>query len=95
MSKLTDKLFDLVRNQMSNRGQEGSAKGGFGGGILDKLGSMLGGRQPTSSRRGPIRDVRPASEDPYGDPADELKGRNVRPASEDPYGDPADEPRRR
>ncbi|MFB2895719.1 translation initiation factor [Aerosakkonemataceae cyanobacterium BLCC-F50] len=34
--------------------------------------------------------VRPASEDPYGDPADEGMSGNVRPASEDPYGDPAD-----
>jgi hypothetical protein len=34
--------------------------------------------------------VRPASEDPYGDPADQEFG-NVRPASEDPYGDPADQ----
>ena len=34
--------------------------------------------------------VRPASEDPYGDPADQQFG-NVRPASEDPYGDPADQ----
>ena len=33
--------------------------------------------------------VRPASEDPYGDPADQEYG-NVRSASEDPYGDPAD-----
>ena len=44
---------------------------------------------------GTPRNVRPASQDPYGDPADEFKGRSVRPASEDPYGDPADEPRRR
>ncbi len=36
------------------------------------------------------RPVRPASEDPYGDPADQQFG-NVRPASEDPYGDPADQ----
>jgi hypothetical protein len=37
---------------------------------------------------------RPASEDPYGDPADqpgEGQFGNVRPASEDPYGDPADQ----
>ncbi len=33
--------------------------------------------------------TRPASEDPYGDPADQFG--NVRPASEDPYGDPADQ----
>lgn len=45
-------------------------------------------------------DVRPASEDPYGDPGDyEQAGYgqdygqfgDVRPASEDPYGDPADQ----
>ena len=36
------------------------------------------------------RNVRPASEDPYGDPADISSYGNVRPASEDPYGDPAD-----
>ncbi|WP_445241352.1 hypothetical protein [Microcoleus vaginatus] len=37
----------------------------------------------------------PASEDPYGDPADYVADAgmfgNVIPASEDPYGDPADE----
>ena len=35
--------------------------------------------------------VRPASEDPYGDPADQEDYANARPASEDPYGDPADQ----
>ncbi len=38
---------------------------------------------------------RPASEDPYGDPADQMADEgqfgNVQPASEDPYGDPADQ----
>lgn len=38
---------------------------------------------------------RPASEDPYGDPADQTTAvgqyGDVRPASEDPYGDPADQ----
>jgi len=42
------------------------------------------------------QNVRPASEDPMGDPADQGWQRagyspgNVRPASEDPMGDPAD-----
>ncbi|MBD2436412.1 translation initiation factor [Nostoc sp. FACHB-110] len=36
------------------------------------------------------REVSPASEDPYGDPADQYSG-DVTPASQDPYGDPADE----
>ncbi|MDF5723013.1 MAG: hypothetical protein PUP91_21570 [Rhizonema sp. PD37] len=35
--------------------------------------------------------VRPASEDPYGDPADaNAQQAKISPASEDPYGDPAD-----
>ena len=34
--------------------------------------------------------VRPASEDPYGDPGETGYYGDVRPASEDPYGDPGD-----
>lgn len=38
--------------------------------------------------------VLPASQDPYGDPADQAGtmqgGGNILPASQDPYGDPAD-----
>lgn len=34
----------------------------------------------------------PASQDPYGDPADAPGGGNVKPASQDPYGDPGDLP---
>lgn len=42
--------------------------------------------------RGQYGDVRPASEDPYGDPANQVADYgDVRPASEDPYGDPADQ----
>ena len=44
----------------------------------------------TKKGKQPYSDVRPASEDPYGDPADQEFA-NVRPASEDPYGDPADQ----
>ena len=47
--------------------------------------SILGGNDERGDRN-----VRPASEDPYGDPADFGNFGNVRPASEDPYGDPAD-----
>jgi hypothetical protein len=35
--------------------------------------------------------VRPATEDPYGDPADQLADQQILPASQDPYGDPADQ----
>jgi hypothetical protein len=48
---------------------------------------MGGGRQTAQGQYG---NIRPASEDPYGDPADYGQYGNIRPASEDPYGDPAD-----
>lgn len=44
--------------------------------------------------QGQYGNVRPASEDPYGDPANYGQYGNVRPASEDPYGDPADQQNR-
>ncbi|MBN3939464.1 hypothetical protein [Nostoc sp. NMS9] len=49
---------------------------------------MQKGNQGNSGQYG---NVRPASEDPYGDPADSGQYGNIRPASEDPYGDPADQ----
>ena len=52
---------------------------------------MMGGRQTNQGQYG---NVRPASQDPYGDPADQGQYGNVRPASQDPYGDPADQNRR-
>jgi hypothetical protein len=42
-----------------------------------------------TGRRGGNQDVQPASQDPWGDPADAPGG--VAPASQDPYGDPADQ----
>jgi hypothetical protein len=53
--------------------------------FIDKLLNLFTGR----SQRDPQRDVRPASQDPYGDPAESGRSR-VKPASQDPYGDPAD-----
>jgi hypothetical protein len=47
-------------------------------------------QQVRSEGKEPYADVRPASEDPYGDPGDQEFA-DVRPASEDPYGDPADQ----
>jgi hypothetical protein len=52
--------------------------------------ALLGNGSSDSDNQTP----RPASEDPYGDPADQETTNpygNVRPASEDPYGDPADQ----
>jgi hypothetical protein len=96
---------DLLSQVFS--GAAGSLMGGQGGGnILGNplaKGAMAGiaamavrkmmdrGR---SSGSGQYGNVRPASEDPYGDPADYGQYGNIRPASEDPYGDPADQQRR-
>ncbi|HEY0866370.1 MAG TPA: hypothetical protein VGE01_03270, partial [Fimbriimonas sp.] len=65
-------------------------------GRLDDLFGNFGGQ--SAPRR---REVLPASQDPYGDPADldgsyayaDQRGMppGVRPASEDPLGDPADQ----
>jgi hypothetical protein len=58
---------------------------GLGDLIRNVTDALTGDRKPDQP------EVRPASEDPYGDPADPLAGQNIRPASEDPYGDPADQ----
>jgi hypothetical protein len=62
--------------------------------LLDQVMDVLTGNEDEADpRRG--RNIRPASEDPLGDPADQMvvDGRRVRPASEDPLGDPADQER--
>ena len=54
--------------------------------------ALIGDNDAEGSEQNP----RPASEDPYGDPANGPSGgydeQNVRSASEDPYGDPANTP---
>jgi len=87
MATALDSILDLVKRKVAER--SGNSRAGGGGGILGQITEMLGQR---ARPRGPTqRDVRPASEDPYGDPADAKGAKNVRPASEDPYGDPADQ----
>lgn len=55
---------------------------------LAKLLNMFLGRDQQGEEP---RRVKPASQDPYGDPADNPStSSRVKPASEDPYGDPAD-----
>ena len=72
-------------------------------GLMGRLEGLFGGAEREESL-GQFRgqEVRPASEDPLGDPADSYGGYptptsypyvegDVRPASEDPLGDPADQ----
>jgi hypothetical protein len=86
MASALDSILDLVKRKVAER--SGSQRGASGG-ILGQITDMLGQRaRPKGTAQ---RNVRPASEDPYGDPADAKGAKNVRPASEDPYGDPADQ----
>jgi hypothetical protein len=88
MATALDTILDLVKRKVAER--SGGSSGGLGGGgILGQITDMLGQRTRRKSPAQPR--VRPASEDPYGDPADAKGAKNVRPASEDPYGDPADQ----
>jgi hypothetical protein len=81
-----DTILDLVKRKVSQQQRGGS------GGILGQITDMLGSR---NAKKPGQHSVRPASEDPYGDPADQggsrAAGHKVKPASEDPYGDPADQ----
>ena len=87
-----DNLLDAVKRQISNHVQQGNHSGFDTDGLLGKITDLFGDHKRAAADP---RNVRPASQDPYGDPADELRGRSVRPASQDPYGDPADENGRR
>lgn len=87
MATALDSIFDLLKRKVAERAGSGTRAGG----ILGQITEMIG--QRSKSGNAAHRNVRPASEDPYGDPADASGAKNVRPASEDPYGDPADQKR--
>jgi hypothetical protein len=93
MSKL-DELLDAVKGQIVNHVQQGKHEGFDTDGLIGKISDLFGMHRKATATRDP-RNVRPASEDPYGDPADQVAGHSVKPASEDPYGDPADQERRK
>lgn len=82
-----DSILDLVKRKVAER------KGGaFGsGGLLGQLTELIGQRAHVAKGGQQTGKVRPASQDPYGDPADRKLPNDVKPASEDPYGDPADQ----
>jgi len=95
MASGLDFLLNAVKNSVTQHAND-QGHTGFDPtrllGHLDELFAQHGnqGFQPQAGDRS----VRPASQDRYGDPADQG-GRfgNVKPASKDPYGDPADDPR--
>jgi hypothetical protein len=88
-----DELLDRVKQSVLRHADDQRHTGFDPSALLGHIDSLFGQHR---SREGQQQNVRPASEDPYGDPAEQGRaGRSVRPASEDPYGDPADQERRR
>ncbi len=79
-----DGLLDQVKQAISThtKGQQGFDSSNLLGHITDLFGNHAANQHGN---------VKPASQDPYGDPGQGAASRNVKPASQDPYGDPADQ----
>ncbi len=99
-------LLDQIKNAIFNDPSTPHRQGYDPSGLIGQIEGLFGQHQQQQPPQGYGQpqgmNVRPASEDPYGDPADQfpvgnqgnfgyLQGRNIRPASEDPLGDPADQ----
>jgi hypothetical protein len=85
-----DGLLDQVKNAVMDHTSDGKQSNVDRDSLLGTITNLFGQHSANHERN-----VRPASEDPYGDPAAQNQSNqnqygNVRPASEDRYGDPAD-----
>lgn len=89
-------ILQQVKQAIFNSKQTPHQEGNDPDGLIGQIeGLFRGGQQQQGGQypqQGGLDNVRPASEDPYGDPADGVQNAfpGVRPASEDPLGDPAD-----
>lgn len=85
--KTLDDLLNTVKSTVLQHTTQ-QQQGGFDPSrLIQNIEDLFG--QHRAAQQQPGSKIRPASQDPLGDPADGAKGR-VKPASEDPYGDPAD-----
>jgi hypothetical protein len=95
-------LLDQVKNAIFNSKQTPHQPDNDPDGLIEQITGLFGQQQ---AQQGTMQNPLPASQDPYGDPADQFPGNrayadggpqgqfpNLRPASQDPYGDPADGP---
>ena len=78
-----DGLLDQIKNAITDHATENKSDAGN---LLSRVTDLFGRHAQTSG----AQNVRPASQDPYGDPGNGGAGK-VKPASQDPYGDPADQ----
>jgi hypothetical protein len=87
-------LLEQVKNAIFNDPSTPHQPGHDPSGLIGQIEGLFGRHQEPQAQPG--MNVRPASEDPLGDPADfGAAGQlppNVRPASEDPLGDPGVSP---
>jgi len=94
-------LLDQVKNAIFNSPTTPHQPGHDPDGLINQITGLFGQHQQQYG--GSMQNPLPASQDPYGDPADQFPGnRNfstggpqgqfpgIKSASEDPYGDPAD-----
>lgn len=90
-----DLLFGQIQNTISNHSSPNTPGPSYDANPL--LGTLAGlfGQHASNNNQSfgvdtsQFGNVQDASQDPYGDPADQQFG-NVKDASQDPYGDPAD-----
>jgi hypothetical protein len=79
-------LFQQVVGAITHHANEQQHTGFDAGGLLSQVQDLFGQHAANTGQ-----DIRPASQDPYGDPADNVNYGNIKPASQDPLGDPADD----
>ena len=92
MGRAIEELLDMVKQSVLKHTDDQRHTGFDPTALLGQIEGLFGQHKEREAQG----NVRPASEDPYGDPADQRpSGRSVRPASQDPYGDPADQRGRR
>jgi hypothetical protein len=92
---ILDALFGQVSQAITNHSSPDTPGPAYDpSDLLSQLSNVFGQQAAANNEEfSGYGNVRPASEDPYGDPADTEQGQfgNVLPASQDPYGDPADQ----
>lgn len=85
---MLDVLLNQVRNAIGNHAQQQNGQMDAGG-LIGQIESLFGQHAANTGQ------ILPASQDPYGDPANQgynqgYNGGGILPASQDPMGDPAD-----
>ena len=83
-------LLDQVKQAIFNNPTTPQQPGNDAGGLIGTIEGLFGQHQQQyGGGAGSMNNPLPASQDPYGDPADQAgSAGNPLPASQDPYGDP-------